>query len=180
MERMKLGEAGMRSVLVAFAASSVLAGCTGMGGDPPKRPPVTVADQVQQVDASKIVGTWTCRELNPYPDVPRQVSTITYAKEGAFTANAQYDATTPPFGGMNVETTGRWTVQGERIVISDVKTSASSQDAFTNMMAGIASSLVNTASAQEQGSGDVLKLTPAELAFRPEGADDPPVYSCTR
>ena len=81
---------------------------------------------------------------------------------------------------MTVETTGRWTVQGERIVISDVKTSAGSQDAFTNMMAGLASSLVNTASAREQGSGDVLKVTSAELVFRPEGADDPPVYSCTR
>jgi hypothetical protein len=141
---------------------------------------VTVADEVQQVDASKIVGRWTCRELNPYPEVPRQVSTITYAKDGAFTAKAQYDATTPPFGDMTVETTGRWTVQGERIVISDVKTSAGSHDAFTNMMAGLASSLVNTASAQEQGSGDVLKLTQTELEFRPEGADDPPVYSCTR
>ena len=177
---MKLGEAGMRPVLVAFAASSVLAGCTGMGGDPPKRPPVTVAGEVQRVDGSKVVGTWTCRELNPYPEVPRQVSTITYAKDGAFTGNAQYDATTPPFGGMTVETTGRWTVQGDRIVISDVKTSAGSQDAFTNMRAGIASSLINTASAQEQGSGDVLKLTPTELVFRPVGVDDPPVYSCTR
>ena len=170
----------MRPGLIAFAASSVLAGCAGLGGDPPKRPPVTVTDEVQQVDTSKIVGTWTCRELNPYPEVPRQVSTITYAKDGAFTAKAQYDATTLPFGGMTVETTGRWTVQGERIVISDVKTSAGSQDAFTNMMAGLASSLVNTASAREQGSGDVLKVTSAELVFRPQGADDPPVYSCTR
>ena len=170
----------MRPGLIAFAASSVLAGCAGLGGDPPKRPPVTVADEVQQVDTSKIVGIWTCRELNPYPEVPRQVSTITYAKDGAFTAKAQYDATTPPFGGMTVETTGRWTVQGERIVISDVKTSAGSQDAFTNMMAGLASSLVNTASAREQGSGDVLKVTSAELVFRPQGADDPPVYSCAR
>lgn len=177
---MKRGEAGMRPGLIAFAASSMLAGCVGMGGDPPKRPPVTVADEVQQVDDSKIVGTWTCRELNPYPEVPRQVSTITYAKDGSFTGNAQYDASTPPFGGMTVETTGRWTVQGDRIVISDVKTSAGSQDAFTNMMAGIASSLVNTASAQEQGSGDVLKLTQRELVFRPAGADDPPVFSCTR
>jgi hypothetical protein len=48
------------------------------------------------------------------------------------------------------------------------------------MMAGLASSLVNTASAQEQGSGDVLKLTQSELEFRAEGVEDPPVYSCTR
>ena len=159
----------MRLVLVAFAASSMLGGCTAMGGDPPKRPPVAVADEVQQVAASKIVGTWTCRELNPYPEVLRQVSTITYAKDGAFTAKAQYDDTTPPFGDMTVETTGRWMVQGERIVISEVKTSAGlpgclhehdGQPCFFARQHGVRS---------EQGSGEPLKLTQTELEFRAEG-----------
>ena len=62
----------------------------------------------------------------------------------------------------------------------DVKTSAGSPDAFTNVMAGIATSLINSAHGQEQGSGDVLKLTRTELVFRPVGVEDPPVYSCTR
>jgi hypothetical protein len=81
---------------------------------------------------------------------------------------------------MTVETTGRWMAQDDKILTSDVKTSASSQDAFTNIMAGLASSFANTTSAQMQGSGEVLKLTQTELVFRPAGADDPPVYSCMR
>jgi hypothetical protein len=137
-------------------------------------------DEVQRVDSSKVVGIWMCRELNPYPEVPRQVSTVTYAADGTFTGKAQYDATAAPFGGMTVETTGRWMVQDDKILTSDVKTSASSQDAFTNIMAGLASSFANTTSAQMQGSGEVLKLTQTELVFRPAGADDPPVYSCMR
>ena len=55
----------------------LLTGCTGLGGggETPKRPPLNVADQVQQVDRSKLVGTWQCRELNPYPEMPKQTTT---------------------------------------------------------------------------------------------------------
>ena len=170
----------MRGLLAVVGAGALVAGCAGVGGDTPKRPPLTVADEVQRIDSSNIVGTWTCRELNPYPEVPQQVSTITYAKDGSFTGRAQYDAQASPFGGMTVESIGKWTVEDDRIVTGDVKTSAGSPDAFTNVMAGIATSFVNSAYGQEQGSGDVLKLTRTELVFRPVGVEDPPVYSCTR
>ena len=170
----------MLRILAAVGAGSLLAGCVGVGGDTPKRPTLTVADEVQRVEAGKLVGTWTCRELNPYPEVPQQVSTITYAEDGTFTGKAQYDAQAAPFGGMTVESAGRWVVDGDRIVTSDVTTKAGSQDAFTNVLAGIATSFVNSTSSQQQGSGDVLKLTQTELMFRPAGVDDPPVYSCTR
>ena len=170
----------MLKILTALGAGSLLAGCVAVGGDTPKRPPLAVADEVQRVEADSLVGTWTCRELNPYPEVPKQVSTITYGEDGTFTGKAHYDAQAAPFGGMTVESAGRWVVDGDRIVTSDVTTSAGSQDAFTNVMAGIATSFINSTSSQQQGSGDVLKLTRTELMFRPAGVDDPPVYSCTR
>ena len=167
--------------LLLLGATATLAACAGVGGPPPKRPPVQVGDQVQQVDRAAIVGIWSCRELNPYAEVPAQNSTVTYAADGSFISKARYDAgATPPFAGMSVVTTGKWSVEGDRIVTSDVNSQASSPDAFTNMLAGVATSFANNMSAQQQGSGDVLKLTRNELTIRPVGIDDPPVLACTR
>ena len=167
--------------LLLSGAAGLLAACAGVGGPPPKRPPVQVTDQVQQVDRSAVVGTWTCRELNPYAEVPAQNSTVTYDADGSFIARARYEAgAAPPFGGMSVVTTGKWSVENDRIVTSDVNSQASSPDAFTNMLAGVAASFANSMSAQEQGSGDVLKLTRNELTIRPVGVEDPPVIACTR
>ncbi len=167
--------------LLLMGASGLLASCAGMAGPPPARPPVQVSDQVQQVDRGAVVGTWNCRELNPYAEVPAQNSTVTYAADGTFIAKAHYDAgAAPPFGGMSVLTTGKWSVENDRIVTSDVNTQASSPDAFTNVIAGVASTFANNMSAQQQGSGDVLKLTRTELTLRPDGVEDPPVIGCTR
>ena len=167
--------------LLLLGATAALAACSGIAGPPPKRPPVQVGDRVQQVDRAAIVGIWSCRELNPYAEVPAQNSTVTYAADGSFISKASYDAgATPPFGGMSVVTTGKWSVEGDRIVTSDVNSQASSPDAFTNMLAGVATSFANSMSAQQQGSGDVLKLTKTELTIRPAGVEDPPVIGCTR
>ena len=169
------------SRLLLLGATAALAACSGIAGPPPKRPAVQVSDQVQQVDRAAIVGTWTCREVNPYAEVPAQNSTVSYDADGGFISKARYDAgATPPFGGMSVVTTGKWTVENDRIVTSDVNSQASSPDAFTNMLAGVATSFANNMSAQQQGSGDVLKLTRNELTIRPVGIDDPPVLACTR
>lgn len=167
--------------IVALAATMGLAGCTGLGGgDTPKRPPVTVADQVQKVDRSMVVGTWECRELNPYPEVPTQTAQLTYAKDGTLSGIAHSQAR-PPFAEMTIKSTGKWTVEGDRIVTSDIQTEAGSADEFTNVMAGIGSSIVNTFSkGHATGSGDVLELTQHKLVFRATGVDDPPVLSCTR
>lgn len=167
-----------RGMLVGLLA---LAGCAGLGGaDAPKRPPLDVADKVTKVDRSLVVGTWRCRELNPYPEVPRQTMLYTYSADGTFLAEGRSEAR-PPFGEMQVKATGRWTVDGDRIVTSDVRSEAASQDAFTNMMAGIGASIVNgLGMAQGDGRSDVLALTRSELVTRPADVEDPPTFSCTR
>jgi hypothetical protein len=171
----------VRVQVAAAAATVLLAGCSGLGGgESPKRPPLTVADQVQQIDRSKLIGTWQCHELNPYPEVPKQQTTITYGKDGTLSGVGQSEAR-PPFAAMTVKITGKWAVEGDQITTSDVKTEAGSADEFTNVMAGIGSSIVNTFSkSQLQGSGDVLELTQHKLVFRGVGVEDPPTYSCTR
>lgn len=165
-----------------LAAIMLLTGCTGMGGggETPKRPPVNVADQVQQIDRNKLVGTWQCRELNPYPEIPSRTTTLTYAKDGTLSGMGHSEAK-PPFAEMTVKVTGKWAVDGDQITTSDIKTEAGSADEFTNVIAGIGSSIVNTFSkSQPQGSGDVLELTQHKLVFRGVGVEDPPIFSCTR
>ena len=175
----------MRSGVVLGMGVLLLAGCVdgGSGGgsqhETAKRPPVSVPDQVTTVNRSLVLGTWTCRELNPYPQVPTQTSQITYNADGTFASTGQ-SAPHPPFGAMTIKATGRWSVEGEHLVTSGVKTEASSQDAFTNVMAGIGTSIANTFMAQKEGSANVLKLTRTELVYTPIGVDDPPVISCTR
>lgn len=174
----------MRSGAVLGVGALLLAGCVDGGGgsnshETPKRPALSVPDQVTTVSKSLVVGSWTCHELNPYPQMPVQTSRITYNADGTFASTGQ-SAPHPPFGAMTIKATGRWSVDGENLVTSDVKTEASSEDAFTNMMAGIGSSIANTFMAQKAGSANVQKLTRTELVYTPIGVDDPPVISCTR
>lgn len=158
-----------------------LAACTGSsGGDTPRRPALDVADGVTGVDRDMIVGTWQCRELNPYPELPQQVTTITYKADGTFTGEGRTQAR-PPFGPMTSTSSGKWRVEDGQIVTSDVAIDAGSEDAFTNVMAGITSSIANTLGmTQAQGAGDVLELSRNRLTFRPVGIEDPPTFSCTR
>jgi hypothetical protein len=53
-----------------LAGVLLLAGCATGGGETPRRPTTSVADDVGAVDRAAVVGTWQCRELNPYPEVP--------------------------------------------------------------------------------------------------------------
>jgi hypothetical protein len=84
---------------------------------------------------------------------------------------------------MQVNATGRWVVEGDRIATSDVQTDASAADgdAWTNMMANVGASIVNNLGREQTaGAGDVLKLSRSELLLRPVAVEDPPVISCTR
>ena len=81
----------------------------------------------QQVDRAMVVGTWECRELNPYPQVPKQTAKLTYAKDGTLSGIAHSQAM-PPFAEMTIKSTCKWTVEGDRIVTSDIQTEAGSED----------------------------------------------------
>ncbi len=165
---------------LALATTSLLAGCADLGGPPPARPHLDVADQVQKIDRGLVVGTWTCREMNSYPEVPAHDITLTYAQDGSLRSEARAPAT-PPLGPMNISSTGTWNVAGDRIVTADVETKVESDDAFTNTMAGIATSIANSwSSPEKQGSGDVLELTAHRMVLRPVGVDDPPTIACSR
>ena len=61
------------------------------------RPVVDVQDHVGAVDRERIVGTWQCRDLNPYPDQIDQLVRETYAADGSYHAESR-PAPRPPLG----------------------------------------------------------------------------------
>jgi hypothetical protein len=169
--------AGMGALL---AGALLLAACATGGGDTPRRPATSVADEVGEVDRAAVVGTWECRELNPYPEVPQVATTTTYRADGTFTSEGR-SAPRPPLGPVQVEANGGWSVEGGEIVTSEVTTEASSEDAWTNLMAGVGAQFIDWfAGAQDRASVEVLKLGRGELVVRPIGVEDPPVIACTR
>src|SRR6478735_3273768 len=68
-----------------------LAGCA-TGGDLPPRPAVPVPEPATHIDPAQLVGTWTCRDLNPYPDQPEQSVVTTYEDSGAFVSESRTPA----------------------------------------------------------------------------------------
>ena len=69
-----------------------VAGCTRQ-----RRPAAPAAGGVwpepaASIDPAQLVGTWTCRDLNPYPDQPEQTVVTTYEAGGAFVSELRTPA----------------------------------------------------------------------------------------
>jgi hypothetical protein len=159
----------------------LLAACAG--SEPaPRRIAIAVPDEVGQVDPTLLVGTWQCRELNPYPGQPPQSTEITYDAGGSFQGEARPSAESP-IGRLLITATGNWRVEGDRLVTSNVESKAQALDGnpAAGFLAGIGSAFANGfLAAERDGATDILSLTKHELVMRPIGLDDPPILSCTR
>jgi hypothetical protein len=159
----------------------LLAACAaGGGGEAPQRPAVSVADQVGAVDRSLVVGTWQCRDLNPYPGAPEQVVTETFGADGSFLGQSRVSGE-GPVGMIQVSARGKWAVEGDRITTTGVTTQASSADPTLNMIAGLTAEYLNRQPPSlRDGSSELLKLSRSELVLRPLAVEDPPIIACTR
>lgn len=163
-------------------AAALLAGCAVGESGPPQRPAMIVADEVGRLDPARIVGTWTCRELNPMPGLAEQTIVTTYEVGGVFTSVSR-SAPRPPLGAMLVTVRGRWSVEGDRIATSGVTTEARAADGDprTDTMAKLGASFLNSLGDKGSASAsEVLRLSAGYLVLRPLGVEDPPVISCTR
>jgi hypothetical protein len=161
-----------------------VAGCAmGGGGSEARRPPVSVADEVTTVRRDMLVGTWSCRELNPYPELPKATRTVTFGEDGTVVLATRTEDD-PRYGPLQGTSRGTWTVEGDRVVMRgmtlEAKAAEGSTNPFGGVLAGLTTAVANTfMRGQQDGSSDVLELTRRELVFRGEG-EDPPVVSCTR
>jgi hypothetical protein len=167
-----------------LAAAVLLTGCAvGGGGGDVRRPSVTVADEVTAIDRGMLVGSWGCRELNPYPELPRATRTITFAGDGTVVAET-LTGDDPRYGPLRGTSRGTWSVEGDRFALRDMRIEAGAAEGSPNpfgaVLGGLAGTVANTFFRDRMGgASDVLRLTRGELVFRPV-AEDPPVVACTR
>lgn len=171
--------------LVPLLAAGLLAACDPGELNPlasESRPPVTVAKEVTMVSAAELVGSWTCRELNPYPDQPPIETDLEIREDGTLTSEAilPMDQEMPGAGDLIMTIDADWQVEGDRMVTTNTKGSTRAADGST----GGVSDLINQAMAAftelaADGTSEVFKVDAQELVMRGDEPDAPTV-SCQR
>lgn len=190
----------MRTIRTAAAAAAAgagaclatLAACaTGGGGEEPssaalRRPAVTMPDEVRDVDRAKLVGTWTCKELNPIEGRAPITTTVRFNQDGTARNSAIVDmaAQGGPVGGkMAIDYAYTWQVQGERVVAVNPQATVRAADGSqaTGFLASLSQFVINRFSSETKpGTMDPLKLTSSELVLRSGEMADGPVLACTK
>jgi len=173
---MRLGPS--RGLAAALAPLVLLAACDTGGFDPlgtsPSRPEISIAKAVGMVSAEELVGTWTCRELNPYPDQPSVTTTLTLNADGTVQSEALLPmaAEMPGATDMIMSITGEWQVEGDRLIITDSDVAMTAADGSTGgmsaMMNSIAASFVDRAG---DSTAEIYKVSATELVMRGDEAD---------
>ncbi len=132
-------------------------------------------------DPALLLGTWRCRDLNPYPGQAAQVITTTYDPDGTFLSASEI-AARGPLGAIAVAQRGRWSLEHNRLLTRDVVTAAHALDGNTetDAMAKASAALLDAMSGTEPAASEVLRLDRRRLSLRPVGITDPPVLGCAR
>lgn len=162
----------------ALVALGLLAGCDTAGFDPlgtsASRPAVSVTKEVNMASPEELVGSWTCRELNPYPDQPAVSTTLILDADGTVRSRALLPmaAEVPGATDMIMTMTGSWKVEGDRLVTSDTDVEMTAADGSTGgmsaMMNSIAASFMDRAG---DSTAEIFKVTATELVMRGDEAD---------
>ena len=170
----------------AIAALPLLAACDV--GDltafdtSPSRPQIDVPKEVTTVSTAELVGSWSCRELNPYPDMPAAVVAMTFDADGSMTASSTLpmEEAMPGAGDMLMTWTGSWTVEGDRLITTGTEVETVTADGQDTGFAGMLNQLVASFRDQaEDMNAEVLRITATELVMR-DRAPDAPTVACMR
>ncbi len=123
-------------------ATVFLAGC----GTPPKRPAFTAADNVQGFEAADIVGNWQVTILNALEGEQASSVIYTYESSGAWIVEVKQNASGMD---MQVDGVGRWTVEGESLVVVVDDVQVNSSNSLVKLMSGMMKGVV------EKSSGNI-------------------------
>lgn len=171
--------------LALTASTTLLAGCDvgelESAAPGQSRPPVALAKDVTAVSTAELVGSWSCRELDPYPGQPAVTTTIGLAADGSMSSEALLPvaATSSGTSAMLVRTTGKWQVEGDRLVTTDTRVDVVAADgggAFPPVVQGVAAAFADRAG---DGSAEIFRITASELVMRDQ-APDAPAVACAR
>jgi hypothetical protein len=176
----------LASTATLIASTALLAACDVSDFDPlaasQSRPQVTIAKEVTTVSSAELVGSWACRELDPYPEQPAVTTTIELSADGTMASEALLPmaGTMPGASDMLMTMTGNWRVEGDRLITTDTDVEMTSAGGG----AGGLSSIMQSAAAffadqAGDGNAEIFRVTASELVMRDEGPDAPTV-ACLR
>jgi hypothetical protein len=143
---------------------------------------VTVAKEVSMVSTDELVGTWTCRELNPYPDQPLTTTTLVLDADGRVSSETllPMEETMPGAGDMLMTMTGDWRVEGDRLITAntevDLAAADGSEGGLSSMMQSFAAVFTDRAG---DGNAEIFRVTATELVMR-DADPDAPTVACLR
>lgn len=174
------------SATALFSSTVLLAACDvgdlASLGMTESRPPVTVAKEVTTVSSAELVGSWACRELNPYPDQPAVTTTIDLAADGTMSSEALLPmaGTMPGASDMLMRMTGDWQVEGDRLITTNTDVEMTNADGseggLSSMMQSAAAFFTDRAG---DGNAEIFRVTASELVMRDQDPDAPTV-ACLR
>jgi hypothetical protein len=134
------------------------------------------------VSGAELVGSWACRELNPYPDQPTVTTNLVLNADGSFVSEALLPMaeTVPGASDMVMTTAGDWQVEGDRFVTQEAEVDVVAADGGEDAMA----SWMNTAAEffmERAGDADaeIFRVTASEFVMRDDDPDAPTI-SCMR
>jgi hypothetical protein len=145
------------------------------------RPALSSLPVAANIDAELLVGSWRCRDLNPYPGQAVQVIATTYDRDGSYVSQSEVPGH-GPLGAIAVVQRGRWSVDGNRLVTRDVVTDARALDGNTetDALAKASAELLDAMAQGKPSASEILRLDRKRLSLRPADVTDPPVIGCIR
>lgn len=162
---------------VALLAGLALLGCAS----PLLRPEIAAPEPTGPIDAAALVGPWSCRDLNPLPTQPLQTVTTSYAADGGFVSVSEIPGrpAAPP---IRVSQAGRWHIDGDQLITSEVRTTARAVggDPETDAMLQASAELIDRVGINRKMASAILRLDASELLLRPAEIADPPIIGCDR
>jgi|GEM_PF-2005420 len=167
-----------RAATTAIASLILLAACDS--GDfaaldtSPSRPQIDVPKEVTTVSRDEIVGSWTCRELDPYPDTPEVTIAMSFAADGTMAAESTVpmEQAMPGAGDMLMTWTGDWMVEGDRLMTSGTEVETVTADGRDTGLTGMINQFVASFTDRaEDMNAEVLRITATELVMRDQSPD---------
>lgn len=134
---------------------TLLTGCASL--TPPSRPAYTGPDNVENAQASQLVGTWSVRDLNPYPDMEPQSTTIQYLADGRVTGLiVPQGKSADALGNMQFQMTAQWSLDGDTVTHENVEVNSIGDNGVGSM---IASMMNNSTRNSLAGRANIYELS---------------------
>lgn len=171
------------SLLLGAACLSFCACAVAEPGPLPARPHVQVPKEVTSVPAEGLVGIWSCRELNPFPDQAPVLTRLELAPDGRLKRERMMlmEEEAPRELDLVIVLEGRWQVDSDRIIASGIQGSArpalgGEADEAPSSMDDVLDAFARQA---EEVPLEIFQLSTDELVMR-ENDPEAPFLDCAR